>query len=95
MANEPIYRRETNSQTWTRDLWLPRGHGESERDWEFGVRRCKLLLLEWIRNEVLLYSTGNYIQSLGMEHNGRQYEKKECVYVGGGGGLGHYALQKK
>ena len=28
---------------------------------EFEVGRCKLLYLEWISNEVLLYSTGNYI----------------------------------
>ena len=27
-------------------------------DWEFGVNRCKLLPLEWINNEILLYSTG-------------------------------------
>ena len=32
----------------------------SEMDWEFGVNRCKLLPLEWISNEILLYSTGNY-----------------------------------
>ena len=38
------------------------GGGEgSGMDWEFGVNRCKLLHLEWISNEVLLYSTGNYI----------------------------------
>ena len=30
-------------------------------DWEFGVNRGKLLHLEWISNEVLLYSTVNYI----------------------------------
>ena len=30
-------------------------------DWEFGVSRCKLLHLEWISNEILLYSSGNYI----------------------------------
>ena len=30
-------------------------------DWEFGVSRCKLLHLEWIINEILLYSSGNYI----------------------------------
>ena len=29
-----------------------------------------------VRNEVLLYSTGNYIQSLGKDHDGRKYEKK-------------------
>ena len=27
-------------------------------------------------NGVLLYGTGNYVQSLGVEHDGRQYEKK-------------------
>ena len=35
--------------------------GGSGVDWEFGVSRCKLLPLEWISNEILLYSTGNYI----------------------------------
>ena len=30
------------------------GGGGSERDWEFGVSRCKLLHLEWISNEILL-----------------------------------------
>ena len=40
------------------------GGGGSGMDWEFGVSRCKLLHLEWISNEVPLYSTGNYIQSL-------------------------------
>ena len=38
---------------------------------KFGVSKCKLLQLEWIGNEVLLYSTGNYIQSLGVEHDVR------------------------
>ena len=36
------------------------GVGEgSGVDWEFGANRCKLLLLEWMSNEILLYSTGN------------------------------------
>ena len=58
--------------------------GRSGMDGEFGVGRCKLLHLEWINKEVLLYSTENYIQSLGIDHNGRQYEEKNvcvCVYV--------------
>ena len=38
-------------------------------DWEFGVNICKLLPLEWISNEILLYSTGNYVWSLMMEHD--------------------------
>ena len=42
----------------------------SVMDWESGVGRCKLLHREWISNEILLYSTGNYIKSLAMEHGG-------------------------
>ena len=45
-------------------------------DWEFGVRRGKLLPLEWISSEIGLHSTGNYIQSLAMEHDGGSREKK-------------------
>ena len=44
--------------------------GKSGMDWEFGVSRCKLLHLEWISNEILLYGIGNYVQSLVMEHGG-------------------------
>ena len=33
--------------------------------------RCKLFHLEWIGNEVLLYSIGNFVQSLVMEHDER------------------------
>ena len=33
-----------------------------EMEWELEVSRCKLLYIEWINNEVLLYGTGNYIQ---------------------------------
>ena len=47
------------------------GWGESGMDWEFGVSTCKLLHLEWVGNEVLLYSTGSYIQSLVVEQDGR------------------------
>ena len=38
--------------------------GGSGMDWEFWVSGCKLLHLEWISDEVVLYNTGNYIQSL-------------------------------
>ena len=34
--------------------------GGSGVDWESWVNRCKLLPLQWISNEILLYSTGNY-----------------------------------
>ena len=71
-SNEPIYKTETDSHTQRTDLWLPGGgRAGSEIDWEFGVDGCKLLRLEWISNEVLLYSIGNYIQPIGIEHDGR------------------------
>ena len=53
-------------------------------NWNLGVSRCKLVHLEWISNEVLPYSTGNYIQSLGIEHDGRQEEEKNIytyIYI--------------
>ena len=48
------------------------GDGEgSGLDGAFRGGRYKLLHLDWISNEVLLYSTGNYVQSLGLEHDVR------------------------
>ena len=53
-------------------------------DGEFGVSRNKPLHLKWISNGVLLYSTENnsleYIHSLAVKHDGKQYEKKN-VYI--------------
>ena len=49
-------------------------------DEELGVGKCKLLHVGWISNEVLLYSTGKYVLPLGMDHDGRSYEKKN-VYT--------------
>ena len=54
--NQPIYRTVTHGhreQTW--GCQGGRGGGGGEMDWEFGVSRCKLLHVEWISNEVLLY----------------------------------------
>ena len=45
--------------------------GVSGMNGEFGVSKWKLLHLEWINNEVLLYNTVNYIHSLGIDHDGR------------------------
>ena len=47
-----------------------KGRG-SGMDPDFGDDRFQLLQLEWIDNEVLQYSIGNYVQSLGTEHDGR------------------------
>ena len=62
------------------------GGGKEWEDWEFGVGRCKLLCSEQISKEVLLYSTGNYIQSSGIDHDGRQCKKRK-VYTGTTGAL--------
>ena len=54
--------------------------GRRGMDWEFGFSRCKLLHLEWISNEVLLYSTGNYIQSLGIDRDGKEYKRQQSLH---------------
>ena len=68
----PMYKTETDhghrEQTVVAKVEV---QGESGMDWEFGVNRCKLSHLEWINNRVLLYRTENYVQSLGVEHDGR------------------------
>ena len=45
----------------TRVVAARRGGGRSGRDREPGVNGCKLLLLEWIYNEILLCITENYV----------------------------------
>jgi len=52
----------------------------SRMDWKFGVDRCKLFYLKWINNEVLLYSTGNYTQFLGIDHE-RNCQEEKNVYI--------------
>ena len=42
-------------------LVVAKGGEGSGMDWELGVNRCRLLPLEWISNEILLCSTGNYV----------------------------------
>ena len=50
-------------------------------DGAFGVSRCKLFPLEWISNEVLLYSPGSSIRSPGIDQDGKNTKKKVCVCV--------------
>ena len=47
-------------------------------DWEFGISRCKLLYIEWIKSEVLVYSTENCIQYPVINHNGKEYTR---IYI--------------
>ena len=57
-TNEPFPRKETHRIG--EQIYGYQGGGR-QMDWEFGFNRCKLLHFEWISNEILLYSTGNYI----------------------------------
>ena len=69
--NLSIYKTETDSWTWRTDFQsIGKGEGHVI-DWKFEASRCKLLYLEWISNEFLLYTTGNYIQSFGVDHDRR------------------------
>ena len=48
------------------------------------------------KQQVLLYSTGNYIQHLVMNHNGKEYEKEYicvcvCIHIC----LSHFAVHQK
>ena len=61
-------------------LRLPREVGGAGRGLEFGVSRSKPLHIEWISNQVLLYSTGNYIQYPVINHDGIEYAK-ECIRI--------------
>ena len=66
-------------------LVIARGKGgRCGMDGEFGVGRCKLLYLEWINNGILLDSSKNYVQSLGLERDGRSMNKKNvCICMAG------------
>ena len=59
-TNNPFHRKETHG-LGEQTCGCQGSGGGSGMDWESGVNRCKLLHLEWISNEILLYSTGNCI----------------------------------
>ena len=46
---------------------------EGRKDWEFGISRCKILYIGWIKSKVTLYSPGNNIQYPMINHNGKKY----------------------
>ena len=73
-TNAHIY--ETKRESWTQrtDRWLPRGWG---RDGVGGwLSRHKLLYIQGISSKVLLDSTESYIQYPMINHNGKEYFKR-------------------
>ena len=67
-TNELIYKAETDSGTQKAHLQLPKGKGEGGINQEFGINRYTQLHTKEINNKDLLYSTGNYIQYLGITY---------------------------
>ena len=66
--------------------------GEGSRmDWEFGVSRCKLLHLEWISKDILLYSAGNHTWSPGVDRDVKEYLKRMYICIW----LSHFAQRQK
>ena len=59
----------------------------------WGVFRCKLLYLEWISNEVLLYYTGNYLLGCTMMEEYKHIHTHMYIYTYIW--LSYYALQQK
>ena len=54
--------------------------GGGGMEWEFGVSRCELSYIGWIHDKAPLESPGNCIQSPGIDHHGKEYEK-EKIYT--------------
>ena len=57
-------------------------------DWEFRISGGKMVYTEWTNNKVLLYSTGNYIQYPGINHNRTDVENKRTDTKGRSGVVG-------
>ena len=70
-TNDPINKTETDHGHGEQTRGSQGERGGSGMDGEFGVGGYKLLHLEWVSNGALLYSTGNDVQSFGLEHDGR------------------------
>ena len=54
--------------------------GRCGMDWEFQISRYKLLHWKCLGTEAISSSTGNYVQSLEIEHDGGWHKKKN-VYI--------------
>jgi len=57
---KPFHRKE-NHGLGEQTCGFQGGGRRSGMDWELGVNRCKLLLLEWISKEILLCGTENSV----------------------------------
>ena len=59
-TREPTYKTEADSQAHRTDVRLLRGKGRGRgKDWEFGISRCKLLNLGWIKTRSYCTAQGS------------------------------------
>ena len=72
--------KQTHRQRRKKNLRLPEGKGGGGINQEFGFGRYTVLYIKQIKNKVLLYSTGNYIQYLVITYYGKESEK-EYIHV--------------
>ena len=72
MTQMHFHKTETDSQADNRLVAVKGKGGGRGMGWESGVGRGKLFNLEWI-NKALLYATRSYIQSPGINYNGKEY----------------------
>ena len=64
-------------QTQETNLCLLKGNRERDK---LGVWDQQIEIIYKI-NKILLYSTGNYIQYLVINYNGKEYEKEKNMYT--------------
>ena len=72
-TNEHIYKKKKSHKCREQSWGCQREGRWGRKDWEFGIKRCKLVYIGWIYNKVLLYSTGNYTQYPMINHNWKEY----------------------
>ena len=80
-TDEHIYKTKADLDIENRLVIAKWEKGGRRKDWESGINRCKLLYVGWINHKALLYSTGNSIQYLVINHNGKEYitESLYCI----------------
>ena len=68
-----MYKTEIDPQTYETNLWLPKGQGGVNQEFEINIHA--LLYIKQITNKDLLYSTGNYIQYSIITYSGRELKR--------------------
>ena len=83
MIQMNLFTKQKQTHSYRKQIYgYQRGKGEGRINQEFGISRCKLLYIEWIKNKVLLYSTGNCTQYFVITCKGKEPEKEYLsIYI--------------